>query len=246
MFKAIRKFLGKAYRTVKLFTNPGKSIAKIVGDTIRDVGTQYPPQVRQVLAIHGNHRITNIKMCKEVVSQNTEFLMKALAGTKTWDEAKRKNGFDKFYHLFMIVTMENGSVLHVEKNEVIRVAENPRPCPDALDLGAPSSPITVNELFERTKQRIGDKDFFTYDPLGNNCQNFVNQLLRTMGLWNETSKDFVYQDIKGLREELPGYTKFLAKGLTDVGAFFNTAYQKTVDYINNGKAEGTDNITDAS
>jgi hypothetical protein len=245
MFKAIRKFLGKAYRTVKLFTNPGKSIVKIVGDTIRDVATQYPPQVRQVLAIHGTHRITNIKLCKEVVSQNMEFLMKALAGAKTWEEAKRRNGFDKFYHLFMIVTMENGSVLHVEKNEIIRVAENPRPCPDALDLGSPSS-ITVSEMFDRTRERIGDRDFFTYDPFTNNCQSFITQLLKTMGLSNQTSSSFVYQNIDGLREDLPGYTKFLARGLTDVGAFFNTAYQKTVDYINNGKAERTDNITDAS
>ena len=250
MFKQIKRFLGKAYRAVKLFTNPSKSAIRLIGDTVRDVGSQYPPQVKNLLAKHGDHLISNIKLCKEVVSGNTEALMKALAGTKTWDEAKRKNGFDKFYHLFMIITMDPGDELHVEKNEVIRVSENPRPCPDALDLGAPLQPITVGELFSRTRERIGDRDFFTYDPLGNNCQNFVNQLLRTMGLWNETASHFVFQDIKGLREDLPGYTKYLAKGLTDVGAFFNTAYQKTKDYIENGskgqQAEGPDNQTDAS
>ena len=250
MFKQVRRFLGKAYRATKLFMNPSKSIVKLIGDTVRDVGTQYPPQVRNLLMKHGNHKIVNIKLCKEVVSENTEFLMKALAGKNTWEEAKRKNGFDKFYHLFMIVTMEDGSTLHIEKNEVIRVSENPRACPDALDLGSPTQLITVSEMFERTKQRIGDRDFFTYDPLGNNCQNFINQLLRTMGLWNETSKNFVFQDIKGLREDLPGYTKYLAKGLTDVGAFFNTAYQKTKDYIEYGskgqEAEGVNNQTDAS
>jgi hypothetical protein len=137
----------------------------------------------------------------------------------------------------MIVTMEDGSKLHVEKNEIMRVSENPRACPDALDLGSPQ-PITVNELFERTKQRIGDRDFFTYDPFNNNCQNFITQLLKTMNLSNQTSSSFVYQDIKGLREDLPGYTKYLAKGLTDIGAFVNTAYQKTKDYIEYGEATG--------
>jgi len=246
MFKKAKRFLGKAYRATKLFMNPTQSAVKIIGDTIRDVSTQYPPQVRNLLMKHGNHKITNIKLCKEVVSENTEFLLKALSGPKTWEEAKKKHGFDRFYHLFMIITMENGSVLHIEKNEVIRLSENPRPCPNALDLGAPSQPITVSELMDRTKQRIGDRDFFTYDPLANNCQNFVNQLLRTMGLYNETARSFVFQDIKGLREDLPGYTKYLAKGLTDVGAFFNTAYQKTKDYIENGSQEGLDNQTDAS
>lgn len=249
MFKNVRRFLGKAYRAVKLFTNPTKSAIKLLTDTVRDVGSQYPPQVRNILTKHGSHKITDIKLCKEVVSQNTEFLLKALAGSKTWEEAKKKHGFDKFYHLFMIVTMEDGSSLHIEKNEVIRVSENPRACPDALDLGAPLQPITLGEMMERTKQRIGDRDFFTYDPLGNNCQNFVNQLLRTMGLWNQTSSSFVFQDIKGLREDLPGYTKYLAKGLTDLGALVNTAYQKTKDYIENGREgqdQGLDNQTDAS
>ena len=184
MFKNLRRFIGKAYRAVKLFTNPTKSAIRLLTETARDVSSQYPPQVRNILMKHGNHKITDIKLCKEVVSQNTEFLLKALTGSKTWEEAKRKNGFDKFYHLFMIVTMEDGSKLHIEKNEVIRVSENPRSCPDALDLGVPSQPITISQLFEITKQRIGNKDFFTYDPFANNCQNFITQLLKTMNLSN--------------------------------------------------------------
>jgi hypothetical protein len=255
MFKQFKRFLGKAYRAVKLFTNPSRSIGKILGDTYREVGSEYPPQVRNILLKHGNHKIVDIKLCKEVVSENTEFLLKALAGKNTWEEAKKKYGFDRFYHLFMIVTMADGSRLHIEKNEVIRISESPRDCPDALDLGAPN-PITVSELLDRTKQRIGNNDFFVYDPLGNNCQAFVKQLLITMGLFNQTANEFLFQNIEGLREELPSYTKYLAKGLTNVGAFFNTAYQKTKDYIEYGskgqqveagpQAEGPNNQTDAS
>jgi len=247
MFKKVRRFLGKAYRATKIFMNPTKYAAKLLTDTIRDVSTQYPPQVRNLLTMHGTHKITDIKLCKEPVSENTELLLKLLAGSNTWEEAKRKYGFDKFYHLFMIVTMENGSRLHIEKNEVIRVSESPRDCPNALDLGSPQ-PITLGELLNRTKQRIGDRDFFTYDPFRNNCQNFITELLRTMGLSNQTSNSFVNQDITGLREELPGYTKYIAKGLTDLGAIVNTAYQKTKDYIEYGSKgqEGSDNQTDAS
>ena len=235
MFKSVRRFLGKAYRAAKIFTNPGKSVARLLTETVRDVGSKYPPQVKNILLQYGNQRVIDIKMCKEIVSENTEFLLKALSGAKTWDEAKKKYGFDRFYHLFMIATLENGQQLHIEKNEVIRISTSPRPCTDSLDLGMPREPITLNDLMERTKQRIGDRDFFTYDPLANNCQNFVNQLLRTMGLWNETASKFVFQDIKGLREELPSYTKYIAKGLTDLWAIANTAYQKTKDYIDNGE-----------
>ena len=232
MFKQVKRFIGKAYRVAKIFTNPSKYVGKVLSETYRDVGSQYPPQVKSVLLRHGDHKIVDIKLCKEVVSANTEFLLKALSGSNTWEEAKKKYGFDKFYHLFMIATLEDGTKLHIEKNEIIRVSPAPRPCPDALDLG--STNISLSELFERTKARIGDNNFFVYDPLGNNCQAFISELLKTINLWNDTSRSFVYQDIEGLRSELPSYTRSLAKGLTSVGAFFNTALQKTKDYIEYG------------
>lgn len=251
MFKQTRRFLGKAYRVAKLFTNPTKYATNIIQDTIRDVGSQYPPQVKNLLLQYGKQQVVNVKLCKEVVSSNLEFLMKALTGKNTWEEAKKKYGFDKFYHLFMIATLDNGQQLHIEKNEIIRVSPAPRPCPDALDLGSPSTPITLNELMERTKQTVGDGNFFTYDPFKNNCQSFISYLLKTMSLWNDTSSKFVYQDIQGLVSELPSYTNPIAKGLTSVGAFLNTAYQKTKDYIEYGSkgqqaTEGIDNQADAS
>jgi hypothetical protein len=233
MFKHVRQFLGKAYNAAKLFVRP-KGIIGAIRDVATDISTQYPPQVRSVLGQFGTQKIVDVKMCKEVVKENTEFLLKALAGPSTWEEAKRKHGFDKFYHLFMIATLENGQQLHIEKNEIMRVSPSPRPCPEGLDLGAPPNGLTVNQMMEQTRKRIGDTSFFTYDPLGNNCQNFVNQLLRSLGLWNETASDFVFQDIKGLREDLPSYTRVLAKGLTDTGAFFNTAFQKVKQFVQNG------------
>jgi hypothetical protein len=251
MFKQVRRFLGKAYRVAKLFTNPTKYVSNLITDTIRDVGTKYPPQVRNVLLKHGNHKIIDIKLCREPILSNTDFLLKALSGKNSWEEAKRKYGFDRFYHLFMIVTMEDGSRLHVEKNEIIRISENPRACPDALDLGAPSQPITVNELLDRTKQTVGESNFFTYDPFKNNCQNFISYLLRTMGLYTDSASKFVYQDVAGLLSGLPSYVNPITKGITTAGAFLNTAYQKTKDYIEYGSkgpeaAEGLDNQTNAS
>jgi hypothetical protein len=248
MFNQIKRFLGKAYRTAKIFTKPTKNVFKFLSDTAKEVSSQYPPDVKNIISRHGSHKIVNIKLCREVVSKNIELLLKAIAGPNTWEEAKRKNGFDKFYHLFMIVTMENGSKLHVEKNEIMRISENPRACPNALDLGPPQREMTVSDLLNATRQRMGDTNFFTYDPFQNNCQSFVENLLKSMYLWSNESKDFVFQDIRGLRAELPKYTNTLAKGLTDVGAVLNTAYQKTKDYIEYGSKgqEGLDNQTDAS
>jgi hypothetical protein len=236
VFKTARQYIGRAYNTAKLFTS-GKSVIRAIGDVARDISTQYPPTVRTTLTQYGTQRITNIKLCKEVVSENTEFLLKALAGKDTWEQAKRNNGFDRFYHLFMIATLDSGQQLHIEKNEIMRVSTNPRPCPDSLDLGPPRTGMTVNQMMERTRQRIGDNAFFTYDALQNNCQSFIGNLLTTLGSYTQPARGFVFQDIAGLRSELPSYTKYIARGLTDVGAFFNTGLQKIKNYIDTGTGD---------
>jgi len=61
--------------------------------------------------------------------------------------------------------------------------------------------------------------------------------LTTLGSYTQPARDFVYQDISGLREELPSYTKVIARGLTDVGAFFNTGLQKIKNYIDTGTGD---------
>lgn len=236
VFKSARQYVGRAYNTIKLFTS-GKSVISAVKDVARDISTQYPPTVRATLSQYGTQPIVNLKLCKEIVQENTEFLVKALAGKDTWEAAKRNNGFDRFYHLFMIATLDSGQQLHIEKNEIMRVSTNPRPCPDALDLGAPRTGMSVNQMMERTRQRIGDNAFFTYDPFANNCQSFIGNLLTTLGSYTQPARDFVYQDISGLREELPSYAKTIARGLTDTAAFFNTGLQKLKSYIDTGTGD---------
>jgi len=243
MFKQARRFFGKAYRAAKIFMNPGKAAIKLLSESVRDVGSKYPPQVQAIINECGESKIVDVKLCKEPISQNIELLLKVLAGPKTWGEAKRKYGFDRFYHLFMIITMDNGRKIQVEKNEVIRMSHDPRPCPDALDLGNPNAKL--NDVLNRTKDRMGSK-FYTYDAFNNNCQVFIAELLKSVNMYNKSASDFVFQDLQGLQQELPGYSKYIAKGLTTIGAIANTAYQKTKQYIDNGQAEGSGDQADAT
>lgn len=248
MFKQIKRFIGKAYRAAKIFVNPGRSAGQLIKDTFVNFGSQYAPQVKRMLEQYGNQKIVNIKLCRQIVSKNNEILLQVLAGKKTWEDAKRKNGFDKFYHLFLIATLENGQMLHVEKNDVIRISAAPGPCPESYNVG--NTDLTLNELLEKTRMRIGNNNFFVYDPFSNNCQQFIKQLLTTANLYDAGAKDFVYQDIVGLRDDIPGYSRWLAKALTSTAAFFNTAYQKAKDYIEYGderpKDQGLDNTTNAA
>ena len=235
MFK-IRRFLGKAYESAKAF---GRRILK--PETNTEGKSKYTPAVQSILAKCGNDVVTNIRLCRELVPSTTETLINAISLGK-WNELKKKYGFDRFFHLYMLFDA-GGKTLMLEKNQVINLSYYYRACNDSMPISGGG--FTLNEMLDKTKARMGDEKFFTYDPFTNNCQNFILNILRANGISSDHHESFVYQNIKELVDELPDYVKPLAKGLTDVARVVDTSLQKSV-YSTNGKAEGSDNITDAS
>ena len=79
------------------------------------------------------------------------------------------------------------------------------------------SGLTLNNLLENTKQKMGKKKFFTYNAVSNNCQDFLLAFLQSNNLGNEPNYTFIKQDTKSLFDGLPVLKK-LAKGTTDFGA----------------------------
>jgi hypothetical protein len=155
-----------------------------------------------------------------------------------WEELKEKYGFDKFFHLSLIIylrganeiTLNTGKkrkvpkVLQVEKLEVISVNENVGfvEGQEELDVPLTGQPFTLRDMLQKTRDRLGDTRYFSYSALGdNNCQNFVKELLTSEGLYREPEKDFTFQDLSELVKELPESTKAIAQGVTHIGALAN-------------------------
>jgi hypothetical protein len=243
MWKSIKRFIGKAYESAKSF---GRRILKPL-PSIKDIDTEsksrYTPGVQSVLAKCGNDIVTNIRVCRELVPSSTESLLNALSLGK-WNELKKKYGYDRFFHLYMLFDA-GGKTLMLEKNQVINLSYYYRSCEEGMPVSAGGT-FTLNQMLDKTKASMGDEKFFTYDPLSNNCQNFIIGILRANGLLTSAIESFVYQNIKQIVDELPDYMKPLAKGLTDIARVVDTSLQKSVYNTNGKEAEGTDNITDAS
>ena len=69
------------------------------------------------------------------------------------------------------------------------------------------------------------KTFFEYDPLSKNCGQFISLLLKANGMLetNPGAHEFIFQDLKKLREGLPSLTKKIMKKITDVAAISDVA-----------------------
>ena len=237
MFKYIRRLLGKAYQGAKSL---GRHVFKQVSN-LREVDKQsrgsFSPGVQSVLAKCGNDIVTNIRVCRDLVSESTEALLNAVSLGK-WNELKKKYGFDRFFHLYMLFDA-GGKTLMLEKNQTINLTYYYKPCADSMFV-SPGGTFTLNQMLDKTRSVMGTDDFFRYDAFTLNCQNFILNILRSNGLLSPSLEGFIYQNIKQIVDELPGYVKPIARGLTDVARVVDTALQKSV-YDTNG-TEGTEGI----
>jgi hypothetical protein len=156
-----------------------------------------------------------------------------------WEKQKQKFGFDKFFHLSMVVSLKGAKEivmnsgrkmrvakqLAVEKLEVVSVNENIEVGEGMETLNVPipkGQNITINKMFEKAREKVGDTKFFSYSALGqNNCQDFIGLLLDVEGLYTEPVKEFVYQDITELSKALPDTTVGISQGITYLGALAN-------------------------
>jgi len=88
--------------------------------------------------------------------------------------------------------------------------------------------ITVQQLMDNTRRRMGNQ-FFQYDAVVNNCQDFLLNVLQANGLGNQTDYAFIKQDTEKLFKGLP-ILKKVAHAVTEIGERADVAMQGgTVD-----------------
>lgn len=160
---------------------------------------------------YGDKRIVRLFVCRRPLEATIEKLAN-FASLGKFREVKKLMNHDILYHLYLHLTLEDGTRAHVEKNHVLNVAVNP-PAPHQGDLCMPvdlqDKTVTVSELIRPAYNVLGDKfGVYTYDKY--NCQNFVLAILKFSGLLTIELQDFIYQDVSQLAQTIPTFGRMLA------------------------------------
>lgn len=220
---------------------PATVVQNVVGrikDVAQGIRTDYPPDVRDVLAKYGNSIVEKLLIRREPIQS---FINQALnfISLGKWNEARKELNYDKLYHLSMIATlkMPNGSQaeLMIEKNEVINITPNfsMRGKMDLFPIQV-SIPITLKQMLDKAQELQGDR-FFLYDAFTNNCQMFLQGILDANGLSTPKSTAFILQDVETLLQRVPKIVSPFAKALTNVAGLFNVALKGRGDIMMNPK-----------
>lgn len=196
---------------------------------------QYTNSSKAAIQKVGDKVITKIDIVRKPVQGFVDKAFKILTLGK-WDDLKKKYGYEQFFHLAIECELEGGGRVKIEKNDRIDVSLSWGVVANEERLPVPLNgvKVNVNELLDKTRQRVGNAQFFLYDAFGDrNCQSFIRDLLQTIGLYGEREKAFLYQPVDKLAQEIPSFAKKVSKGLTDLGGKVSLVLGKGMDTADN-------------
>ena len=206
----------------------------ILSDIASVIGLAGRPtnQIKNWLRNHGQDLIQRIKVYRDPINQTINGVLNVATRGKIKQRIK-KLGYDKLYHLYSIMQLRSPSgkvsYFRVEKTSVV----------EAVALHAFSSrthkdvPVTpgrtLSDYWNRgIKRAPGQKRFYTYNHLTNNCQIFLSNLFQANGWWNSELKAFILQDAEALMEDQGLLNKFAEVG-TDIAGIAENIKGKVLD-----------------
>lgn len=196
----IGDFLRNAWRHVK-----GVKMA------IKGTRDNIKPSSRDALKKGGDSPIVSIKVCRNPIHN----MLKQIVNWVNKMSLHKGETHDKLFHLFLIVTLANGHVYVVEKNQDINVTPfKPDSHDEIMNIGFNKKGLTIPMMLENTEKKIGKEAFYHYTATQYNCQHFVYSVLTSNGISVSPSlKSFIMQPVETL---IPSWAKRVANFVTDV------------------------------
>jgi len=210
-------------KTASKVKDVASNISGRISGFITGIRDDYQPKVRDILKKYGNNKITKIVVRRDPLQKAVDIGINILS-LGQYQKSKEQAGYDDYYHLYMIATLDNGINLLMEKNEVINIEEyNKNPSiGDKFDVQM-FSPIILNDFLNNGLNGQGKQLYFYYDPFTANCQIWINGLMKFNGLLNNNPdlEKFIMQDYTTLIKNIPSATKSLMSGATSLARRFN-------------------------
>lgn len=173
----------------------------------------YNSKVKGILSKYGNTEITGGIIHRHEIPK----YINTILNFASFGEFEKQNPYDKLFHLSVVFTLQNGTKILVEKNEVINMDINPKlnnPNDEFLTINKPFNNLTLNKALENTQKRMGN-NYFSYQASHNNCQNFILSILASNNLLDDENKEFIKQNTEKIFNKLP-HLKKLADTVTGI------------------------------
>ena len=179
-----------------------------------------PKNINDLLDSKGELVISKISVCRIELRSRTRFVLSLLTFENYEDIVKRLN-YDKLYHLYAIIQLEDGYTFMIEKNERVKIIhynENKPNLTRCRTTNIKHRNITLRDFIENAENK-SDENFYRYSATKYNCQRFILDLLTSNGI-NQYNY-FIKQDVSDLFNS--SISKFVDL-VTDIAGIINYGY----------------------
>lgn len=184
----------------------------------------FKPSIKKIFDKYNDVIIKEIYIMRKPIQQYLRNALNILS-IGQFEENIKKLDYDKIFHLFMIVILENNIKILMEKNQRINIEIiNDVKFNELInDSNIDKIKIDINDKFNLIKfinsglSFMGNDDFFIYSSYKNNCQKWIYNMLLSNNLMKNEYEKFILQDIKGLFKNM-GLLKPISDVLTNLGA----------------------------
>jgi len=180
----------------------------------RGIRSDYSHAVYQFILRHYSNEIVSMKVGRRPLTSAVNKML-SLATMGKWDKVAHNYGYDTFYHLFIVATLDTGKQIVIEKNAVINVGNYKPSGKTEFRPVLMTTPIKLGILLKNAESSM--KNYFHYDSFSNNCQVFVYGVLKANGLLTPELTNFIKQDVSKVVAEQHSYLPTIARGITDLG-----------------------------
>ena len=180
-------------------------------------GNDFSVNANSMLRNYGDEKIVQLTIGRVELSSALRLLLN-ITSMGEFNKRLAETDNDKLFHLFLYIKTERSNFI-VEKNDVITISRKAVPNKSQVMNVAFSQNLTMNSMLEKTRNYMGNK-FFTYSGKDNNCQFFIDSILKSNHLSTSENSKFILQDTRHLFENNPKFRK-LSNTVTDVAAINN-------------------------
>ena len=214
--EAVENTFNSAVGTTKQAVKSVKQYANVVVKGRND----YPPKVRKILSELGSRMVSSAVVMRTPVPSVLTGALNAVS-FGAFSRNFKNAPYDTLFHLSLVLDLQGGTRLLIEKNEVINMDKNPSTPPQTDVQAVPNVPtnVSVNEILQKAQDRMGGK-YFGYSARDNNCQDYIMAILQANNMGDDATFQFVKQDTKQLFEGLTTLRK-ISNTVTDLGAKVN-------------------------
>lgn len=204
---------------IKDVTSGITSRVKAITTGEREAGL--PPSSRNTLKKYGDIPIQSAVIFRYEIPKAITSFLQLVTKNKVFKNVE----YDKLFHLGILFTLTNGKTIIVEKNEIVNISDKFPAIPKTANLRPLSIPssYTLNEIIDKTRNKMGLSNFEKYSALTLNCQQFIKSLLQANNIGSSSDISFVTQDVSHILKDVnksPVLSK-LIQGSTDLARGFN-------------------------